>query len=131
VDEVGTDAAAFASNTDVDPIADPSSVAETFPLPLEQARADRRTLIELCLYALDRARSNGIAERIEQGLAEVGVCAVRPDGERFDPSKHEAGAALSTDDPDIVGSIAETEIAGFDDHDGTVRVPVVTVYTSA
>ena len=129
MDELGTDIAAAASNTGVDPMADSCPAAE--PLPSEQAHADRRTLIELCMYALDRARSSGVAERIEQGLAEVGVRAVRPDGERFDPTKHEAGAAVPTDDPDTRGSIAETEVVGFSDHDVLVRVPVVTVYTSS
>lgn len=92
-------------------------------------RADRQALIQLCLYALDRARSSGVAERIEQGLAEVGVHALRPDGERFDPSRHEAGGAVPTDDAALEGSIAETEVVGFSDHDGLLRVPVVTVYT--
>lgn len=127
--EDGTGAACAASDTNVDPISASSPVEDTRPIELDRARADRQALIQLCLYALDRARSAGVAERIEQGLADVGVRAVRPDGERFDPSRHEAGAAVPTDDAVLVGSIAETEMVGFSDDEGALRVPVVTVYT--
>jgi hypothetical protein len=96
---------------------------------LTRALADRQTLIQLCLYALDRARSGGVVERIEQGLAAIGVTAVRPDGQRFDPSCHEAGGAVLTDDPALDGVVAETEVVGFADHDQLLRAPVVTVYT--
>ena len=95
---------------------------------LERALADRHALVELCLYALDRARSGGVAERLEQGLAGVGVAAVRPDGQRFDPAAHEAGAAVLTDDPALDGTVAETELVGFTDRDEQLRAPIVTVY---
>lgn len=130
VSEDGTGPAGAASNTGVEPISAPSPVDDTHPIELDQARADRQALIQLCLYALDRARSSGVAERIEQGLTDVGVHAVRPDGERFDPSWHEAGGAVPTDDAALAGSIAETEVVGFSDHEGVLRVPVVTVYTA-
>ena len=90
--------------------------------------AERRALISLCLYALDRARSAGVVERLETGLAEVGVLAVRPDGEQFDPSVHEAGGAEPTDDPALVGRIAATEAPGFTDRGRSLRAPVVLVY---
>jgi molecular chaperone GrpE len=96
---------------------------------VERALADRQVLIQLCLYALDRARSGGVMQRIEQGLAGVGVTAVRPDGQRFDPAVHEAGGAVLTDDPALDGVVAETEVVGFADHDKLLRAPVVTVYT--
>lgn len=112
----GTVAADAASDTDVNSV-------------LERAMADRQALIQLCLYALDRARSGGVVERIEQGLAGIGVTAVRPDGQRFDPSRHEAGGAVLTDDPALDGVVAETEVVGFADHDHLLRAPVVTVYT--
>lgn len=95
----------------------------------DPARGERRKLIQLCLYALDRARSAGVAERIEDGLAGVGVTAVRPDGERFDPAVHEAGGTTPTDDPALAGLVAETEVVGFLDHGQPVRAPIVTVYT--
>lgn len=95
---------------------------------LERALSDRQALIQLCLYALDRARSGGVVERIEQGLENIGVVAVRPDGLRFDPALHEAGGAVDTDDPALDGLVAETEVVGFTDHDRPLRAPIVTVY---
>nr|WP_309109911.1 nucleotide exchange factor GrpE [Saccharothrix sp.] len=97
---------------------------------LDQALAERRALVQLCLYALDRARSSGVVERIEEGLAGIGVTAVRPDGERFDPSRHEAGGTVPTDDASLDGVVAETEVVGFVDRGRTLRAPIVTVYTA-
>ncbi len=99
--------------------------------PLDRALAERDTLIELCLYALDRARSSGVAERLASGMDGVGVHLLRPDGERFDPSRHEAGGTLATDDPALDGLVAETEFPGFADRDRLVRPPVVTVYRAS
>ena len=95
---------------------------------MERALADRQALIKLCLYAIDRARSGGVVERLEQGLAGVGVTAVRPAGQRFDPALHEAGGAVLTDDPALEGMVAETEVAGYTDRDTLLRAPIVTVY---
>ncbi|WP_245616897.1 nucleotide exchange factor GrpE [Amycolatopsis taiwanensis] len=95
---------------------------------LTRALADRQLLIQLCLYALDRARSGGVVERIEQGLAGIGVVALRPDGQRFDPAVHEAAGAVETDDPALDGLVAETEVVGFADHERLLRAPVVMVY---
>jgi molecular chaperone GrpE len=97
---------------------------------LAQALAERGSLVQLCLYALDRARSSGVAERIEEGLASVGVNAVRPDGQRFDPAHHEAGGTVSTEDAELDGVVAETEVVGFADRGRLLRAPVVTVYTT-
>lgn len=97
---------------------------------LDQALAERRALVQLCLYALDRARSAGVVERLEEGLATIGVTAVRPDGERFDPSRHEAGGTAPTDDASLDGVVAETEVVGFADRGRTLRAPIVTVYTA-
>ena len=94
----------------------------------DQLTTERAALISLCLYAYDRARSAAVAERIEEGLAGVGVTAIRPDGERFDPAAHEAGGTEPTGDASLDGTIAETELAGFADRDAVLRVPVVTVY---
>lgn len=98
--------------------------------PGDDLTAQRTTLIELCLYALDRARSGGVVERLEQGLATVGVKAVRPDGERFDPALHEAGGTVSTSDISLEGVVAETEVVGFTDGDKLLRAPIVTVYAA-
>ncbi|MEV7092773.1 nucleotide exchange factor GrpE [Amycolatopsis sp. NPDC051045] len=119
----GTGGGSVASDTDVHPLQ--QSVAAT---DLERALADRQALIQMCLYALDRARSGGVVERLEEGLAAIGVQALRPDGERFDPARHEAGGAVPTDDPALDGIVAETEVTGFADHDHLLRAPIVTVY---
>nr|WP_235874912.1 nucleotide exchange factor GrpE [Saccharopolyspora aridisoli] len=102
--------------------------SETVIYPLEQALTDRAALIQLCVYAVDRARSAGVAERLTDGLTSIGVAPLRPDGQRFDPASHEAGGTVPTDDPALDGVIAETELLGFADHDRVLRAPVVTVY---
>jgi molecular chaperone GrpE len=122
----GTDAVATASQAGV-----AAPMMETIGDELlDQALAERRALVQLCLYALDRARSAGVVERIEEGLAGIGVRAVRPDGDRFDPSRHEAGGTVPTDDPTLDGVVAETEVVGFTDRDRPLRPPIVTVYTA-
>lgn len=123
IGDEGTVPARSASECDVDPVALASGIEP------EQALADRQALIQLCLYAMDRAHSDGVAERIEKGLAAIGVHALRPDGARFDPAQHEAGGAVRTDEARLEGTVAETEVPGFVDHDRLLRAPVVTVYT--
>jgi hypothetical protein len=95
---------------------------------VDQALAERKSLVALCLYALDRARSSGVAERIEEGLAAIGVVALRPDGQRFDPTYHEAGGTVATEDEALDGVVAETEVVGFSDRGQVLRAPIVTVY---
>lgn len=96
----------------------------------DEAVDERRSLVALCLYAHDRARSSGVAERIEEGLAAVGVVAVRPDGAKFDPTVHEAGGTMDTGDDALDGTVAETEVVGFSDRGQVLRPPIVTVYLS-
>lgn len=98
------------------------------PEELRVALAERERLIELCVYAMDRARSAGVTERLTEGLRGCGVSAVRPEGEWFDPARHEAGGIVTTDDPELDGLIAETEVVGFADRDRVLRAPIVTVY---
>jgi molecular chaperone GrpE len=98
---------------------------------LDQALAERKSLVQLCLYALDRAKSAGVAERLEEGLAGVGVDAIRPDGVRFDPAFHEAGGTVATGDELLDGVVAETEVVGFSDRGDVLRVPIVTVYSKS
>ena len=120
----GTEVGTGSSETDMGSVVNPDNVV------LDTTEDDeRRKLVQLCLYALDRARSAGVADRIEEGLAGVGVVAVRPDGERFDPAHHEAGGTLPTDDPNLDGIVAETEVVGFTDNGRWLRPPIVTVYT--
>lgn len=100
-------------------------------LALDQALAERRSLVQLCLYALDRAKSPGVVERLEEGLSGVGVAAIRPDGVRFDPAHHEAGGTVATTDETLDGVVAETEVVGFADRGEVLRVPIVTVYSKS
>jgi hypothetical protein len=125
----GTEPATTTSESDVHPVSSAADSAQPGLSDLDQALADRRSLIQLCLYAMDRARSGGVVERLEHGLAEIGVRALRPDGERFDPAVHEAGGAMPTDDATLAGVVAETEVAGFADRERLLRPPIVTVYT--
>lgn len=98
-------------------------------LDLDRALSERKSLVQLCLYALDRARSAGVAERLEEGLAGIGVDALRPDGDRFDPAHHEAGGTVAAEDESLDGVVAETEVVGFSDRGEVLRAPIVTVYS--
>jgi molecular chaperone GrpE len=124
----GVTSAAHVPQYQADP-GEPGEPPDPYGL-LARTVADRTTLVRLCLYALDRARSDGVAERIERGLAGVGVTAVRPDGRPFDPALHEAAGTTVTDDDGLVGLIAATEVAGFIDNGRPLRAPVVVVYRS-
>lgn len=53
---------------------------------------------------------------------------LRPDGELYDPNVHEVGGIEATDDGARVGTVAETEVAGFADRGTVIREPVVVVY---
>ena len=104
--------------------------AEVEPHLAELARLqqERTALIELCLYARDRVASAAAAERVDAGLAGLGITPLRPDGERFDPARHEAAATVPTEDPARHGTVAETEVPGYADRGALVRPPVVSVY---
>jgi molecular chaperone GrpE len=125
--QAGIAADGVVAGADFDPPASPDTPSNA----LEVALAERRSLVQLCIYALDRARSAGVAERIEEGLAGVGVSAVRPDGVRFDPAHHEAGGTVATPDESLDGLVAETEVVGFADRGELLRAPIVTVYSRA
>lgn len=97
------------------------------PFPVDAAR-ERRLLIDLVIYAFDRARTPAVQQRLTTGLAQIGVQVIRPDGGPFDPASQEAGGVVPTDDPALHNLIAETESAGFRDGERIVREPVVVVY---
>lgn len=94
-------------------------------------QGERIRLIDLLLYARDRVSSPAAAERIDDGLRRLGIEALRPDGELFDPSQHEAAATVVTQDKALHGHIAETETAGYSDNGRIVRPPIVTVYRAS
>jgi hypothetical protein len=89
---------------------------------------ERRALRDLVVYAYDRTTSAGVRARLAEGLRTVGVEVVAPDGEPFDPARHEAGGTEPTTDPDRHGTVAETEVVGLVDRGLVVRDPVVVVY---
>jgi len=94
--------------------------------------ADRTALVRACIYVRDRVTSRALADRLATALHDVGVVVVEPVGERFDPSRHEAGGATPAPDPAQVGTIAGVEVPGYSDRGGRVlRAPVVTVYQPA
>jgi molecular chaperone GrpE (heat shock protein) len=69
-----------------------------------------------------------LREQVEDALAEVGVTAFTADGERFDPSRHEAAGVTPTDDPQRDGLVAETERYGYLDGGDLVRPARVVVW---
>lgn len=95
---------------------------------LELLRAERRELVNLCIYARDRLDSDAAAARIDRELERLGVAAIVPDGEPFDPTSYEAAAAIDTGDASLHDTVAETELPGYDDRGETVRAPVVSVF---
>ncbi len=114
------------------PVALPEAVgAGLYPESVTDAERERRVLVDLLVYAWDRARSPGVHEKLSAGLADVGVSVLRPDGNAFDPAQHEVGGIQPTADPLLHNTIAETELAGFADRGRLVREPVVVVYRLA
>jgi molecular chaperone GrpE len=116
-DDTATDLAIVGENAD-----DGTTVGD------EQAARERRALIDLIVYAWDRAKSPGVWERLATGLAAVGVEVLRPDGQPFDATRYEAGGVEPTTDPALHDTVAETELAGFVDRGAVIREPVVVVY---
>ncbi len=108
------------------PVPAQAGAGALLPVPVEDD--DRRALLDLLIYAWDRAKSPGVWERLAAGLEPLGITVLRPDGEKFDPTVHEAGGVEPTDDDALVGTIAETELVGFADRGRLVREPVVVVY---
>lgn len=95
---------------------------------IDQLHAERRTLIDTCIYVRDRSTSQAIADKIGTGLSEAGVATIAPVGERFDPTRHEAGGTTAAPDPAHDGLIAVVETPGYADRAAILRSPIVTVY---
>ena len=136
-DATGESVVLAAPDGTLPPDVDPADVANGFVAwtdiaphlaELGRLQTERRDLIELCLYARDRVRTPAGAERIDAGLAGLGIVTLRPDGQPFDPSLHEAAASVPTPDPALHGTVAETEVPGYADHGMLVRPAVVSVY---
>jgi hypothetical protein len=100
--------------------------------PSGASEADRRALVQACIYVRDRVTSKALGDRLGAALQEAGVTTLEPTGVRFDPAHHEAGGAAPAGDPKLIGSIAAVEVPGYLDRDGRVlRAPIVTVYQAA
>jgi hypothetical protein len=94
-----------------------------------RSETDRAALVRACIYVRDRVTSRALSDRLAAALHDAGVTVVEPVGDRFDPSRHEAGGATPTADPGLTGTIAAVEVPGYTDRGGQVlRAPVVTVY---
>ncbi|MFD0559369.1 GrpE protein [Stackebrandtia endophytica] len=98
---------------------------------IDQLSNERRTLVNTCIYVRDRSTSQAIADRIGTGLTEAGITTVAPVGERFDPTRHEAGGTTPAPDPSHDGVIAVVETLGYNDRNTMLRNPIVTVYRNA
>jgi molecular chaperone GrpE (heat shock protein) len=96
--------------------------------PAAAADGDRKQLVDTLIYVRDRATSTALTDRIARDLQAIGVTEIRPNGEPFDPSRHEAGGSTDTTDPQQDGRIAAVETPGYLDRGRVLRLPVVTVY---
>ena len=105
------------------PAPDPNALAA-----IDQLNTERRTLIDTCIYVRDRATSQAISDKIGSGLTQAGVATVSPVGERFDPTRHEAGGTTPAADAAHDGLIAAVETVGYADRTAVLRNPIVTVY---
>lgn len=105
------------------PAADPAALAA-----IDQLNTERRTLVDTCIYVRDRATSQAISDKIGTGLTQAGIATMSPVGERFDPTRHEAGGTTPATDPSHDGLIAAVETVGYADRTAVLRNPIVTVY---
>jgi hypothetical protein len=104
-------------------------IAQSDPLSVRQAEADRAALVDAVIYVRDRLTSKALADRLGRALGQAGIRQLDPAGTAFDPARHEAGGAAPAEDPAKVGKIAAVEVPGYADRNGRVlRAPVVTVY---
>jgi hypothetical protein len=123
-DEVGDGA----SDAEIAPGVGDGPAGADVPVTAAELSEHRAALIDLVIYAYDRTTSSGIRARLADGLGRVGITVLQPDGELFDPGRHEAGGTQPTGDAALHDRIAETERAGFADGGRLIREPVVVVY---
>jgi hypothetical protein len=99
--------------------------------PPQDLAHDRQALIGSHLYLYDIVRDEVLRDRVRDALARAGVTELDSVGDRFDPSRHRATGRVPTDDPALVGRIAEVERPGFSDRGDILRMPEVVVYSSS
>jgi molecular chaperone GrpE (heat shock protein) len=89
---------------------------------------ERLALIRACITVIDQVDSVMLREHLEDALSDVGVEPYEPDGERFDPERHDAVGRQPTDDPELDGLVATTQRPGYRDGALDVRMPEVIVW---
>lgn len=92
------------------------------------AVADRATLVDAVIHALDRSGSEAVRARLLDALGAVGVRAVGEAGERFDTALHEAVGSEPATEPGLVGTIATVDQPGFVDGESLLRPARVVVF---
>ena len=76
----------------------------------------------------DRLPSAGLRDKVRIGLEKVGIELLIADGERFDPSEHQALGEVQTEVASQADTIATTQQSGYRDHGRLAREPAVLVY---
>lgn len=104
--------------------ADPRSV----PSAAAPTDTDRVALTSALIYAIDRLPDSAVTTRLAEALNAVGVTTVGAVGERFDPSLHEAVAAVPAQEADVDGTVAEVDRVGYSDAMTLLRPAQVTVF---
>lgn len=114
-----------------EPFAAAGLVEPARPAPAH-GEGDRRRLVMLCIDVADRLRTENPAlhNRLNRGLAEVGVTVLVPDGEPFDRRRHDAVAVEPSPTPERDRTVANTELLGYLDRGGLLRRPEVIVYSA-
>lgn len=88
----------------------------------------RDSLVQACIGLGDSVDNPAVRERLTRALAEIGVLAMVPDGELFDPAWHRAVDRVAAADPTLHNRVAGTQRLGYVDHGRLVRPADVTVY---
>ncbi|MFC4334303.1 nucleotide exchange factor GrpE [Salininema proteolyticum] len=110
------------------PVGPPPAPAADETLKLRPDTAgDRDTVVSSLLWIRERAQNPSTLQHIDRTLAGVGVTALDPTGQRFDPGRHEAGSVVPARHENDDGLIVALESPGFTDRGRLLRHPVVTV----
>ncbi|MEV4511561.1 nucleotide exchange factor GrpE [Dactylosporangium sp. NPDC049525] len=94
------------------------------------AVAQRAALIWTVVAVLDKIRGGSpiVWEIVVDDLNAIGVEVLLPDGQPFDPERHELVEVVPHSDPSLVDTVARTELVGVNDHGRLIRRPRVHVY---
>ncbi|MDP9220329.1 MAG: nucleotide exchange factor GrpE [Actinomycetota bacterium] len=106
----------------------PTQHTDADPARDSQMSQQRDSLVKTCIGIGDGVDNPAVRERLTRALAEVGVLAVHPDGELFDPARHRAVDRVPAADPALHNRVASTERLGYLDHGLLLRPADVTVY---